>query len=482
MACVRHRAGAGIIEQESNGEVEKDIMSVTVEKLDGGMAKLTVEVAPDKLESAIDRVYKAQRGRINIPGFRKGKAPRAMIERAYGKEVFYEEAADALVQQEYPDAAENCGEDIVSAPKIEVIQIESGKPFIFSAEVALKPEVKLGKYKGIEVTKAKTEITDEEVDEEIERQRKMSARDVVVDRAVEKDDTVKLDYEGFVDGVAFEGGKDEGHLLTIGSGAFIPGFEDGLIGKKAGEPCEVTVTFPTDYHESSLSGKEAVFKCLIHEVRAKELPELNDEFASDVSEFETVAEYRDGLRKQLAENREKQVKLGHEDECVRALIEDSEMELPEAMIETQQRQIFNDFMMQLQMQGMNPNQYMQMTGQSRDHMLEQVRPQAIERIKARLVLEAVAEKEGFTASDEDYEKKLEEMAKQYRMELAKVKEVTDEREEKQIRKDIVVEKAANFLVDNAKAVKEPVEKKEDDEAEGAQKKASRAIPRKKKEQ
>ena len=457
-------------------------MSVTVEKLEKGMAKLTIEVSPDKLEEAIETVYKKERGRINLPGFRKGKAPRMMIERTYGKEIFYEEAADALVQQEYPGAVDDCGEDIVSSPKIEVVQIESGKPFIFSAEVALKPEVKLGSYKGIEVTKADAAITEEEIDEEIERQRKMSARDVVVDRPAEMDDTVKLDYEGFVDGKAFDGGKDEGHLLTLGSGTFIPGFEEGLVGKKAGEECEVQVTFPESYHEQSLSGKDAVFKCLIHEVRAKELPEVNDAFASDISEYETLAEYKDGLRKQLAENKEKQIRLGHEDECVKALIESSEMELPEAMIETQQRQILNDFMMQLQMQGMNPTQYLQMTGQSRDRMLEQVRPQAIERIKARLVLEAVAKAEGLTASDEDYEKKLEEMAKQYRMSLDKVKEVTDAREEKQIRQDIIVGKAADFLVENCKAVKEPVQEEESDdkEEEAGAKKAPRAIPRRKK--
>ncbi|MBQ6903285.1 MAG: trigger factor [Lachnospiraceae bacterium] len=453
-------------------------MSVQLERLEMGMAKLTIEVDADKVDAAINKAYLAQRGRVQVPGFRKGKAPRAVIERMYGREIFYEDAADTLVQESYADAAENCGEDVVSSPRIEVIQIEGGKPFIYAATVALKPEVGLGKYKGIAITKIDDTVTDEEVDEEIERQRKLAGRDVTVtDRAVQEGDTVKLDYEGSIDGVPFEGGKDEGHLLTIGSGAFIPGFEEGLIGKNTGDDCDVTVTFPEDYHASDLSGKEAVFKCHIHEIRTKELPELDDEFASDVSEFETLAEYKEGLRKQLSENRKKQADAEREDECVKALIDDSEIELPDAMVETQQRQMVNDMAMQLSMQGLNMQQYQQMTGMSTDVLMEQARPQAIERIKARLVLEAVAAKESITATDEDVEKKLEEMAKQYRMELDKVKELTGEREEKQIREDIAVEKAAKFLVEHAKATKEP--KKEADKADGDVPK-KRAVPRKKK--
>ena len=454
-------------------------MSVQVEKLDKGMAKLTVEVDASKVEEAINRVYLAQRGKISIPGFRKGKAPRMMIERMYGKEVFYEEASDTLVQESYPDAVDECGEAVVSSPEVTVVQIEPGKPFIYEAEVALKPPVSLGKYKGIAVEKRDTSVSDEEVNEELERQRKLGARDVTVtDRAIQKDDIVKLDYEGSIDGVPFEGGKDEGHLLTIGSGAFIPGFEDGLIGKKTGEDCEVKVTFPDEYHADELAGKEAVFKCHIHEIRAKELPELNDEFASDISEYETLAEFKDSLRKQMEENKEKDARLKREDECVEALIEDSEMELPDAMVETQQRQMVNDMSMQLSMQGLNMQQYMQMTGSTRDTLMEQARPQAIQRIKARLVLEEVAKKENIEATDEDFEKKLEEMAKQYRMDLEKVKELTGDREEKQIREDIVVEKAAQFLVDNAKATKEP--KKEDEKAEGGAVPKKKAVPRKKK--
>ena len=456
-------------------------MSVTVEKLENSMAKLRIEVAGDKLEEAINAVYKKERGRISIPGFRKGKAPRAMIERMYGREVFYEEAADALVQQEYPAAMEESGEDIVSSPKITVEQIESGKPFIFTAEVALKPPVGLGKYKGLEITKTDTSVTDEEVAEELERQRKMNARDVTVtDRPVQADDIVKLDYEGMIDGVPFEGGKGEGQLLTIGSGTFIPGFEDQLIGQEAGAHCDVNVTFPDNYHEHSLSGKDAVFHCFIHEIREKKMPELDDDFASDVSEYETLAEFREGLKKQLSENKEKEAQRTREDECVKALIADSDINLPEPMVETQQRQMVNDFAMQLQMQGMSYPQYMQMMGQNEARMMEQMRPQAIERIKARLVLEAVAKAEGFEVSDEEYAAKLEEVAKNYRLELDRVKELTGEKEEKDLRDDILMEKAAKFLVEHAKETKEPKKEEEKDTAAESEAKPKRAVPRKKK--
>ena len=466
------------------GEREKN-MSVSVEKLENSMAKLTIEVAAEKLDEAINTVYKKERNRITIPGFRKGKAPRAVIERMYGREVFYEQAADALVQEAYPSAMDESGEDIVSSPKISVEQIESGKPFIFTAEVALKPPVGLGKYKGIEIEKIDTSVTDEEVEEELERQRKMSARDVTVTgRPVQADDIVKLDYEGMIDGVPFDGGKAEEQLLTIGSGTFIPGFEDQLIGQEAGAHCDVKVTFPESYHEAKLSGKEAVFHCFIHEIREKKMPELDDDFASDVSEYETMAEFREGLKKQLSENKEKEAQRTREDECVKALIADSDINLPEPMVETQQRQMVNDFAMQLQMQGMSYPQYMQMMGQNEARMMEQMRPQAIERIKARLVLEAVAKAEGFAVSDEEYAAKLEEVAKNYRLELDRVKELTGEKEEKDLRDDILMEKAAKFLVDNAKATKAPKKKEEKagDKAEDDGEKPKRAIPRRKKKE
>lgn len=427
-------------------------MSVKVEKLEKNMAKLTIEVEAEKVEKAIENVYRKMRGRIQVQGFRKGKAPRSVIERMYGKEVFYEDAIEELVRESYPEAAENCGEDVASSPTVDVVQIESGKPFIYDAKVALKPEVGLGKYKGIEVEKADIEVTDKDVEEELERVRNLNARNVdVTDRAIQKDDTVNLDYEGFVDGKAFDGGKDEGHNLTIGSGAFIPGFEDGLIGKNVGEDCDVTVTFPEDYHEKSLAGKEAVFKCHINGIRVKELPELNDEFASDVSEFETLVDYKKDLEKKLTERKENEVRSKREDECVRALVEDSEIDLPEAMVETQQKQMVNEFLMQLQMQGLDPRRYMQMIGSSQDRMMEQMRPQAIERIKGRLVLEAVAAKEKLQATDEEFEAKLKEMAEQYHMELDKIKEMmSGKSDEKQVREDLAVEKAVKFLVDNAK--------------------------------
>jgi len=429
-------------------------MSVKVEKLEKGMAKLTVEVEAAKLDEAVEAVYRKQRNRIQVPGFRKGKAPRSVIERMYGKEVFYQDAADRLVQDSYPDAADECGEDIVSSPEITVVQVEAGSPFIYTAEVALKPEVKLGKYKGIEVEKADLEVTDADIDAELDRVRKLNSREITVtDRAVQKDDTVKIDYEGFIDGEAFDGGKDEGHNLTIGSGTFIPGFEDQLIGKNIGDDVEVKVPFPDDYHEASLAGKEAVFKCHIHEIHAKELPELDDEFASDVSDFDTLEEYKADLKKTLGERKEKELRNSREDACVRSLILDSEMELPEAMILTQQRQILNEFMMQIQMQGMDPNQYLKMLGGSQERFLEQMRPQALERIQARLVLEAVAKAENITISDEEYEEKLKEIAARSYTDVAKLKEMYTERDEKQLRSDFVVEKAAKFLVDNVKEVK-----------------------------
>ncbi len=366
-------------------------MSVTVEKLEKSMAKLKIEVSAEQLEKAIQKAYEKNKNKIQLPGFRKGKAPRKMIEQMYGKGVFYEDAANALIEEEYPKAVEECGENVVSSPKIDVEQLEAGKDFIFTAEVALKPPVKLGKYKGIEVEKMDIDVTDADVDAEIDKQRSTNARTVdVTDRAVQNNDIVTLDFEGFVDGVAFPGGKGTDYPLTIGSGAFIPGFEEQLIGFEIGKEGDVNVKFPEEYQAAELAGKDATFKCTVKAIKAKELPELNDEFASDVSEFDTLAEYKEDVKKKLVEKKTNEEKAKREDAVVKAVIEDSDMELPEAMIETQQRQIVNDFAQRLQMQGMNMDQYLQYTGNTVDKMLEQVKPQAIERIKSRLVLEAVA--------------------------------------------------------------------------------------------
>ena len=447
-------------------------MSVTVEKLEKSMAKLKITVSAEQLEKAIQNAYNKNKGKIQIPGFRKGKAPRKMIEQMYGKEVFYEDAANELIEEEYPKAVTECGEDVVSSPKIDVEQLEAGKDFIFTAEVALKPPVKLGKYKGVEVEKMDIDVTDEEVDAEIDKQRNTNARTIeVTDRAVAMNDIVTLDFEGFVDGVAFQGGKGTDYPLTIGSGAFIPGFEEQLVGFEIGKEGDVNVKFPEDYQAEELAGKDATFKCTVKAIKAKELPELNDEFASDVSDFDTLKEYKEDVKKNLVEKKTNEEKAKREDAVVKAVIEDSEMELPEAMIDTQARQIVNDFAQRLQMQGMNIDQYLQYTGNTVDKMLEQVRPQAIERIQARLVLEAVAAAENITVSDEEFEDEIKKMAEQYKMEVEKLKELMPESELKTMRDDMAVQKAADFLVENVKESAKKAKKatKKAEEAEGEEK-------------
>ena len=426
-------------------------MSVQVEKLEKNMAKLTIEVAPEELEKAIEGAYQKNKSKISVPGFRKGKVPRQMIERMYGKEVFYEDAVNALIPEAYEKAVDECEEEIVSSPKIEVAQVEAGKPFIFTAEVALKPEVKLGKYKGVKVEKADTEVTDEEVDKEIDKERESNARNIdVTDRAVKDGDIVTLDFEGFVDGTAFEGGKGENYPLTIGSGTFIPGFEEQLVGAEIGKETEVNVTFPEDYQAEDLKGKAAVFKCTVKEIKEKELPALDDEFASEVSEFETLAEYKADVRGRLEERKAKAAREAKEAAVIEEIIKDSDMEIPEAMIETQQRQMIDEFAQRIQMQGLTLEQYFQFTGASYDQMIEQVKPQAEKRIQSRLVLEAVAAAEKIEATEEDYEEELKSMAEAYQMEVDKVKELLPEKSVQQIKEDIAVKKAAEFVVDNAK--------------------------------
>lgn len=426
-------------------------MSLQVEKLEKNMAKLTIEVGADRLDKAIESAYQKQKGKISIPGFRKGKVPRQLVEKMYGKEVFYEDAANMLIQEAYEEALDECEEDIVSSPKIDVTQIEAGKPFIFTAEVALKPEVKLGKYKGVKVEKADTTVTDEEVDEVIEKERESNARNIAVeDRAVKDGDMTVLDFEGFVDGVAFEGGKGENYPLTIGSGAFIPGFEEQLIGAEIGKEVEVNVTFPEDYQAEDLRGKAAVFKCSVKEIKEKELPELDDEFASEVSEFETLAEYKEDVKKNLEEKKAKEAKENKEREAVEAVVDLSEMDIPEAMIETQQRQMVDEFAQRITMQGLSMEQYFQITGTNYQQMIENVKPQAEKRIQSRLVLEAIAAAENIEVSDEEFDKEIETMAEVYQMDASKVKEMLGEKEMKNIRQDLAVRKAAEFVAENAK--------------------------------
>mgnify|MGYP003304959648 CR=1 FL=1 len=426
-------------------------MSVQVEKLEKNMAKLTIEVSAEALEKAIEEAYQKNKNKISVPGFRKGKVPRQMIERMYGKEIFYEDAANALIPGAYEDALEECEEDIVSSPAIDVVQIEAGKPFIFTAEVALKPEVKLGKYKGVKVDKADVTVTDEEVDAEINRERENNARNIeVTDRAVKDGDMTVIDFEGFVDDVAFDGGKGENYPLTIGSGAFIPGFEEQLVGAEIGKEVEVNVTFPEDYHAEDLKGKAAVFKCTVKEIKEKELPELDDEFASEVSEFDTLAEYRADVKGKLEEKKAKEAKEAKEAAVIEAIVKDSDMEIPEPMLETQQRQMVDEFAQRIQMQGLSMEQYFQFTGATYEQMIQQVKPQAEKRIQSRLVLEAIVKAENIEATDADYEEELKVMAEAYQMEVDKVKELLPEKSVEQIKKDIAVRKAADFVVENAK--------------------------------
>ena len=425
-------------------------MSLQVEKLEHNMAKLTVEVAAEDVEKALQAAYLKQRKQINIPGFRKGKVPRQMIEKMYGPEVFYDEAANNMIPDAYAKAYDESELDIVSQPKIEVVQMEKGKPFIFTAEVATKPEVTLGDYKGLKVDKVSTRVTQKEVDEEIEKERERNARTIeVTDRAVQDKDEVTLDFEGFVDGVAFEGGKGEDYPLTIGSGSFIPGFEEHLIGAEIDKEVEVNVTFPKEYHSEELAGKDATFKCTVHTIKAKELPELDDEFASEVSECETMDAYRAEVKKNIKERKERTGKEKKENQAVDQAIENAQMDIPEAMIEFQIRQMADDFARRIQQQGLTVEQYFQFTGMTAEKMMEEMRPQAEKSIKTRLVLEAIVKAENIEVSDERVEEELTKMAEAYQMEVEKLKEFMGENEKKQIKEDLAVQEAITLLVNES---------------------------------
>lgn len=429
-------------------------MSLQVEKLEGNMAKLTIEASAEDFDKAIETAYQKNKGKLSVPGFRKGKVPRKMIEQMYGKEVFYEDAANELIPSAYAKAVDECEEEIVSQPVIDVVQAEAGKPFIFTAEVALKPEVTLGTYKGVKVKAADLTVTEEEVNAAIDKERESNARTITVeDRAVKDKDMVVLDFEGFVDGVAFEGGKGENYPLTIGSKTFIPGFEDQLVGAELNKEVEVNVTFPEDYQAADLAGKAAVFKCTVKEIKEKELPALDDEFASEVSEFDTLAEYKEDVKKNLTEKKEAEAKSEKEEKVIDAIIEDAKMDIPEAMIMTQQRQMAEDFAQRLQMQGLSVEQYFQFTGLTREAFLEQMKPQAEKRIKTRLVLEAVAEAEKFEVTEEEYKDELKKMAEAYQMEVEKIEEMVGAYEEKAIKSDICIKKAVDFVVAKAKETK-----------------------------
>ena len=425
-------------------------MSLQVEKLEHNMAKLTIEVSAEELEGAIQKSYLRQRGKVNIPGFRKGKVPRQVMEKMFGVEVFYEDAANTLIPDAYAKAYDEADIDIVSQPSIEVTQIEKGKPFIFTAEVAVRPEVKLGEYKGVEVDKFSNRVTAKEIDAKLEEERNKNARTVTVeDRAVQKGDIATIDFEGFVDGVAFDGGKGENYDLEIGSNTFIPGFEDQLIGVEAGKEVEVNVTFPEDYHEESLKGKPAVFKCTVHEIKAKELPELDDEFASEVSEFDTLEELKADIKTKIKEQKNAEGKSAQQDQALDTIIAATEMGIPDAMVETEARQMVDSFGQRIQQQGLTMQQYMQFTGMDNEKMLEEMRPQALKRIQTRLVLEAIVAAENIVTSDERLDEEIAKMAEMYSMEADQLKSYMGDTEKEQMKKDIAVEDAVQFILNNA---------------------------------
>ena len=425
-------------------------MSVKVEKLEHNMAKLTIEVPTEELEKAVEKVYQSQKKNISIPGFRKGKVPRTMVEKMYGAEVFYQDAANEIIPDAYEAALKEVEEEIVSMPEVDVVQMKKGEPFIFTAEVALKPEVKLGQYKGVEVDKIDVTVSDEEVEAEIEKEREKNARTVeVTDRAVKDGDTVSLDFEGFVDGVAFEGGKGENYPLTIGSGAFIPGFEEQLVGTEIGADVEVNVTFPEDYQADNLAGKAAVFKCKVNEIKEKLLPEVDDEFASEVSAFDTLEAYKADLKQNLEDKKFKEAKSAKTDAVIDAIIASSEMDIPEAMIKTEQRQMLNDFAQRMQMQGLSMEQYFQFTGTTADMLMEQSKPQAEQRIKTSLVIDAIVAAENIEATEEEFAEELKTMAEVYQMEEDKIVETLGEQGKASVMKDIKAKKAAEFVTENA---------------------------------
>ncbi|MBD5554914.1 MAG: trigger factor [Roseburia sp.] len=438
-------------------------MSVQVENLEKNMAKLTVEVAAEEVEKALQAAYMKEKGKISLPGFRKGKVPRNMIEKMYGPAIFYEDAVNTMLQEHYPSAADESGLDIVSRPTVDVVQIEKGKPFIFTAEVAVKPEVKLGKYLGVQVTKIDTAVSDEELDEALEKEREKNSRTITVtDRPVQNGDTAVIDFEGFVDGVAFEGGKGENHPLEIGSHSFIDTFEDQLIGKNAGDEVDVNVTFPEQYQAKELAGKPALFKVKIHEIKTKELPELNDEFAQDCSEFETLAEYKEDLRKQLEQTKENDAKRAKEDEAIQKIIDKSEMEIPEAMIETQCENMVEEFAQRIAQSGLSMEQYMQFSGLTIDKLKEQVRPEAETRIKSSLVLEQIAKDENIEVTDEEIDAEVAKMAAQYGMEADKLKEFMGDAEKKSMKRDLAVTKAVDLIMENVKERAKAKTKKDKD--------------------
>lgn len=426
-------------------------MSFKVEQLEEkNMVKLVIEASAEEFEAGLNTAYNKNKNKISVPGFRKGKAPRKMIEQLYGSQIFFEDAADEIIPDAYADAAKESGLDIVSQPKVSIEQLEAGKPFIFAAEVAVRPEVELGEYKGVEVTKADAEVTDADVEEELKKVQDQNSRTVSVeDRAVKDGDMTVIDFEGFIDGEAFDGGKGENYPLTIGSHSFIDTFEEQMIGMNIGEEKELNVTFPEDYHAENLKGKPATFKVTVKEIKEKQLPELDDDFAQDVSDFDTLAEYKDDLKKKIAERKESEAKAKKESEAIEKVVEAAKMDIPQAMIDTQVNRMLEDFAMRLQQQGLSVEQYFQYTGMTADKIMEEMKPEAVKRIKNSLVLEAVAKAENIEVSEEEFEAELQKMADMYKMEIEKIKEFMQDAEAKQMKDDIAIQKAVELIVSSA---------------------------------
>ena len=426
-------------------------MSVQVEKLEKNMAKLTVEVSAEDFKAAIKKAFNKNKNRFAIPGFRKGKAPQAMIEKMYGEGVFYEDAADEAINASYAEAMKESGLDIVSRPEVTIEKIGKDEPFVYSALVAVKPEVTLGQYKGVEVEKADASVSAEDVEAELKKVQEQNARLLTVeDRGGEDGDQTVIDFEGFVDGKGFEGGKAEDYPLTIGSHSFIDTFEEQLIGKKIGEECEVNVTFPTEYHAADLAGKPATFKVTVKEIKVKELPELNDEFASEVSEFDTLDEYKKDVEKKLAEKKEIEANSKNEDAVVAKVVENATMEIPDKMIDAQAENMVQDMARRMQSQGLSLDMYLKYTGMTVEQMKEQARPDAEKRIRTRLVLEAVAKAENIQISDEKVDEEVAKMAEAYKMEVEKLKSYMSESDVKQMKEDLAVQQAVDLLVAEAK--------------------------------
>lgn len=426
-------------------------MSVQVEKLEKNMAKLTVEVSAEDFKAAIKKAFNKNKNRFSIPGFRKGKAPQAMIEKMYGEGVFYEDAADEAINVSYAEAMKESGLDIVSRPEVTIEKIGKDEPFVYSALVAVKPEVTLGQYKGVEVEKADASVSAEDVEAELKKVQEQNARLLTVeDRGVEDGDQTVIDFEGFVDGKGFEGGKAEDYPLTIGSHSFIDTFEEQLIGKKIGEECEVNVTFPTEYHAADLAGKPATFKVTVKEIKVKELPELNDEFASEVSEFDTLDEYKKDVERKLAEKKEIEANSKNEDAVVAKVVENASMEIPDKMIDAQAENMVQDMARRMQSQGLSLDMYLKYTGMTVEQMKEQARPDAEKRIRTRLVLEAVAQAENIQISDEKVDEEVAKMAEAYKMEVDKLKSYMSESDIKQMKEDLAVQQAVDLLVAEAK--------------------------------